>query len=156
MNRPRRVNRSLVNFRSTEEHVPVTHPLRPLKSIVALVLDDLGGDLDALFSQLGRPTIAPEKILRARMLQILYSIRDDRSFLEQLGYNLLFRWFVGMTMDDPLWDLESFTDNRDALLSSEVARIFFARVRDAAEHDGLLSDVHFRVDGGLAESWAAV
>jgi transposase len=117
------------------------------------VLRDMSREFDGLYAAVGRPSIPPERLLRAQLLQIFYSIRSERLLMEQLDYNLLFRWFVGMEMDEPIWDATVFTKNRDRLLNQDIARSFFRRVVDRAQ--GLMSDEHFTVDGTLIEAWAS-
>jgi transposase len=119
-------------------------------------LEALGREFAALYSRTGRPSIPPEKLLRAQLLQILYTIRSERQLMEQLDYNLLFRWFVGLNLDDPVWDPTVFTKNRQRLLDSEVATAFLERVVEQARRRGLLSGEHFTVDGTLLEAWASL
>jgi transposase len=119
-------------------------------------LGELSPQLDQLYSKVGRPSIPPEHLLRALLLQVLYSVRSERLLMEQLDYNLLFRWFVGLAMDDPIWDATVFTKNRERLLRGDIARAFFERVRAQAEQRGLLSDEHFTVDGTLIDAWASL
>ena len=118
------------------------------------VLKELSAKFDELYSITGRPSIAPEKLLRALLLQILYTVRSERLLMEQLQYNLLFRWFVGLNMDEPVWVATVFTKNRDRLLEGEIASLFFAGVLTQARSADLLSDEHFSVDGTLIEAWA--
>ena len=120
-----------------------------------VALTRLGPCLDAIYASGGRPSIAPEKLLRALLLQVLYTVRSERMLMEQLDYNFLFRWFVGLNIDDPVWDVTVFTKNRERLLKGEVAQGFFAAVLDQARSQGLLSDEHFTVDGTLIEAWAS-
>src|SRR5207249_9338938 len=136
-----------------ERRIPSDHPLRPLRAMGDTILGELSPQFDQLYSKVGRPSIPPEHLLRALLLQVLYSIRSERLLMEQLNYNLLFRWFVGLTMDDPIWDATVFTKNRDRLLNQEIARSFFRRVVERAQ--GLMSDEHFTVDGTLIEAWAS-
>jgi transposase len=143
------------SYISPEQRVPQDHPLRPIRILVNDVLRALSGEFDKMYSDIGRPSIAPEKLLRALLLQILYTIRSERMLMEQLDYNLLFRWFVGLNMDDPVWDPTVFTKNRDRMLSSALARLFFQAVVEQARLMGLLSDEHFSVDGTLIEAWAS-
>src|SRR5918998_6411106 len=118
-------------------------------------LKELSADFDVLYSRTGRPSIAPEKLIRALLLQVFYSIRSERMLMEQLEYNLLFRWFVGLNVDDPVWVATVYSKNRERLLNGDVAQQFFAQVLEqAGEHD-LLSDEHFSVDGTLIEAWAS-
>src|SRR5881628_2984659 len=139
-----------------EKRVPKDHPLRPIRKMVDAVLADLSRCFSRLYSDVGRPSIPPEKLLRALLLQVLYTIRSERQLMEQLDYNLLFRWFVGLEMDDPVWNATVFTKNRERLLGEEMARAFFDRVVAQARERGLLSDEHFTVDGKLVEAWASL
>src|SRR5439155_18236977 len=139
-----------------EQRIPTEHPLRPLRAMVDAILRDLSPQFDELYSKVGRPSIPPEHLLRALLLQVLYSVRSERLLMEQLDYNLLFRWFVGLAMDDPIWDATVFTKNRERLLRGDIARAFFKRVRAQAEQRGLLSDEHFTVDGTLIDAWASL
>jgi transposase len=139
-----------------EQRIPADHPLRPLREMVDRVLQELSPQFDQLYSKVGRPSIPPEHLLRALLLQVLYSVRSERLLTEQLDYNLLFRWFVGLAMDDRVWDATVFTKNRDRLLRGDIARGFFERVRAQAEQRGLLSDEHFTVDGTLIDAWASL
>jgi transposase len=133
--------------------VPPEHPLRAIRALVDEVLRDMSREFDGLYARVGRPSIPPERLLRAQLLQIFYSIRSERLLMEQLDYNLLFRWFVGMDMDEPIWAPTVFSKNRDRLLNQEIARSFFRRVVERAA--GLMSDEHFTVDGTLIEAWAS-
>lgn len=144
----------LFSYRSPEVRVPATHPLRPIRQSVDTALTALSPQLAKLYAHTGRPSIAPEKLLRARLLQVLYSIRSERLLIEHLDYNLLFRWFVGLDLDAPVWDVTVFTKNRDRLLDGEVATGFFEQVLAQATAQRLLSDEHFTVDGTLIEAWA--
>jgi transposase len=139
-----------------EQRVPVDHPLRPMRAMVDTVLTELSPQFSRLYSRVGRPSIPPEQLLRALLLQILYSVRSERLLMEQLDYNLLFRWFVGLTADDRIWDATVFTKNRQRLLDGDIARAFFERVVAHARERGLLSDEHFTVDGTLIEAWASL
>jgi transposase len=133
-----------------EQRIPADHPLRVLRPLVDEVLRELSPRFAALYSRVGRPSIAPEKLLRALLLQVLYTIRSERLLMEQLDYNLLFCWFVGLEMDDPVWNATVFTKNRARLLGGEITRAFFDRVVGQARERGLLSDEHFTVTG---RSW---
>src|SRR5262245_32106373 len=144
------------SYISPEQRVPADHPLRPLRTMVDGVMTELSAEFAKLYSPVGRPSIAPEKLLRALLLQVLYSVRSERLLMEQLNYNLLFRWFVGLNMDDPVWDVSVFTKNRQRLLEGDIARGFFARVLAQARQQGVLSDEHFTVDGTLIEAWASL
>jgi transposase len=143
----------MFSYVSPEQRIPKDDPLRAIRSLVDGVLHEMSREFDRLYAATGRPSIPPERLLRAQLLQIFYSIRSERLLMEQLHYNLLFRWFVGLTMDDPVWDATVFTKNRDRLLNQAIARIFFQRVVERAH--GLLSDEHFTVDGTLIEAWAS-
>jgi transposase len=144
----------LFSYLSPEERVPATHPLRPIRQYVDTALTALSPQLTKLYAQTGRPSIAPEKLLRALLLQVLYSLRSERLLMEELQYNLLFRWFVGLDLDAPVWDVTVFTKNRDRVLEGEVATAFFEQVLAQAKAHRLLSDEHFTVDGTLIEAWA--
>jgi transposase len=144
---------AMFSYVSAEQRVPTDHPLRAIRALVDDVLRDMSREFDGLYARVGRPSIPPERLLRAQLLQIFYSIRSERLLMEQLDYNLLFRWFVGMDMDEPIWAPTVFTKNRDRLLNQEIARSFFRRVVRRA--DGLMSDEHFTVDGTLIEAWAS-
>src|SRR2546430_413153 len=145
----------MFSYVSPEERVPATHPLRAIRRMTDAIFDRLSPRLDRLYSDIGRPSIPPEKLLRALLLQGLYTVRSERLLMEQLQYNLLFRWFVGLSMDDPVWDATTFTKNRDRLLEGEIADAFFREVLAEAEAAGLVSDEHFTVDGTLLEAWAS-
>jgi len=144
------------SYISPEQRVPADHPLRPIRAMVDAILTELSPEFAKLYSPLGRPSIPPEKLLRGLLLQVLYSTRSERLLMEQLDYNLLFRWFVGLNMDDPVWDATVFTKNRERLLAGDIAQAFFTRVLAQARQRGLLSDEHFTVDGTLIEAWASV
>lgn len=139
-----------------EERIPADHPLRAVRRLVNEALKGMTEVFDRMYAHSGRPSIPPEQLLRALLLQVLYSVRSERLLMEQLDYNLLFRWFVGLSMDDTVWHPTTFTKNRDRLLNSEVATEFFQGVRDQAQRAGLLSDEHFTVDGTLIEAWASL
>ena len=141
---------------SPEARVPVSHPLRPMKAMTEVVLGELSTVFDGMYSRTGRPSIPPERLLKAQILIALYSVRSDRLFCEQLGYNLLFRWFLDMDMDEPAFDHSTFTKNRERLLEHDVAGQFFAAVVAQARAAGLMSDEHFTVDGTLIEAWASL
>ena len=145
---------AMFSYVSPERRVPTDHPLRPIRRMVDQVLKSLSGRFDTLYSRTGRPSIAPEKLLRTLLLQVLYTVRSERLLLEQLDYNLLFRWFVGLNMDDPVWDATVFSKNRERLLEGAVAQAFFEQVLKLARQKDLLSDEHFTVDGTLIEAWA--
>jgi len=143
------------SYVSPEQRVPADHPLRPIREMVEEVLQELSSRFDRMYAQMGRPSIAPEKLLRALLLQILYSVRSERLLMEQLDYNLLFRWFVGLNRDDAVWVPTVFSKNRDRLLEGEVAQAFFAAVLGKIRQRGLVSDEHCSVDGTLLEAWAS-
>jgi len=145
----------LFSYVSPEQRVPADHPLRAIREMTDAALHALSGRFDDLYSSIGRPSIPPEHLLRALLLQVLYSVRSERLLMEQLQYNLLFRWFVGLAMDDQVWTPTVFTKNRDRLLSGDVAEAFFTAVLDQARTAGLLSDEHFTVDGTLFQAWAS-
>jgi transposase len=144
----------MFSYISPEKRIPVDHPLRRLRTMVDAALKQMSPQFAGLYSRYGRPSIAPEKLLRALMLQVLYSVRSERQLMEQLGYNLLFRWFVGLSMEDVVWDVTVFTKNRERLLEGEVAEGFFEQVIAQARAMELLSDEHFTVDGTLIQAWA--
>jgi len=146
---------SMFSYVTPEARVRADHPLRPIRGMTDAALQRLSARFDALYSTTGRPSIPPEKLLRALLLQILYSIRSERLLMEELDYNILYRWFVGLSLDDPIWDATTFTKNRDRLLSGDIADAFFAEVLAAITAEGLLSDEHFTVDGTLLEAWAS-
>ena len=147
---------SLFSFVDLEDRVPQRHPLRKIRQIVNDALASLDADFARLYSVEGRPSIAPEKLLRASLLQAFFSVRSERQLMEQLDYNLLFRWFVGLGVDDPVWDATVFTKNRDRLLDAEVAAKFLGAVLAHREVKPLLSNDHFSVDGTLVEAWASL
>ena len=144
----------MFSYISAERRVPGDHPLRAIRAMTDAALSEMGPRFDAIYASSGRPSIAPEKLLRALLLQVLYTVRSERMLMEQLDYNLLFRWFVGLSMDDPVWDVTVFTKNRERLLEGAVAQAFFAQVVAQARAKGLLSDEHFTVDATLIEAWA--
>jgi len=137
-----------------EQRIPADHPLRPIRAMTDDALRGMSRKFGSLYSHTGRPSIPPEQLLRALVVQVLYSVRSERLLMEQLEYNLLFRWFVGLAIDDRVWDVTVFTKNRERLLDGEVAEAFFAQVIAQARGAGLLSDEHFTVDGTLVEAWA--
>jgi len=144
----------MFSYVSPEQRIPADHPLRPIREMTDEVLRQLSRRFAGLYAKTGRPSIAPEKLLRALLLQVLYSVRSERLLMEQLEYNLLFRWFVGLSMDDRVWDVSVFTKNRERLLGGAVAEAFFQRVLELARAEQLLSDDHFSVDGTLIQAWA--
>jgi transposase len=144
----------MFSYISAERRVPKDHPLRAVRAMVDAALRQLGPRFDAIYAVHGRPSIAPEKLVRALLLQVLYTVRSERLLMEQLDYNLLFRWFVGLNLDEPVWDATVFSKNRERLLRGGIAQGFFQAVLDQAGAQGLLSDEHFTVDGTLIEAWA--
>lgn len=146
---------AMFSYLSPEERVPQDHPLRPIRQRTDQILTEMSPQFSQMYSRLGRPSIPPEKLLRALLLQVLYTVRSERMLMEQLEYNLLFRWFVGMNMDESVWDATVFSKNRDRLLKADVAALFFAAVVQQARDLNLLSDEHFTVDGTLLEAWAS-
>jgi transposase len=147
---------AMFSYLSPEARVPKDHPLRPLRQMVNQALRELSPDFQAMYSREGRPSIPPEKLLRALLLQVFYTIRSERLLMEQLDYNLLFRWFVGLSMDDKVWDHSVFSKNRERFLRSDLATTFFRRIHAQATQAGLMSDEHFTVDGILIEAWASL
>jgi len=147
---------TLFSLVSPEQRVPQGHPLRPIKALTERVLSSLSRTFSRMYSKTGRPSIPPERLLKAQILIALYSVRSDRMFCEQLDYNLLFRWFLDMTMDEAGFDHSSFSKNRDRLLEHEVAAKFFGAVVKEARDLGLMSSEHFSVDGTLIEAWASL
>lgn len=146
----------MFSYVSLESRVPPGHPLRGIKALLDEALAAMSRDFDRVYAREGRPSIPPERLVRAAALQILYSIRSERLLCEQLDYNLLFRWFVGLSIDEPIWDHSSFTKNRDRLIEAKVARKLLRSMVRKARKAQLLSNEHFSVDGTLIESWAAV
>ncbi|MCW6534053.1 IS5 family transposase [Sphingomonas lycopersici] len=146
----------LFSYVSCEARVPTSHPLRAIRAMVDEVLEVLSVDFERMYAKTGRPSIPPEKLLRALLLQAFYSIRSERQLMEQIDYNLLFRWFVGLSMDASVWDATVFTKNRDRLLEGDVATKFLAAVVAQARSRNLLSDEHFSVDGTLIDAWASM
>ncbi len=146
---------AVFSYITLEERIPADHPLRAIRTMLDRALKELSVHFEALYARRGRPSIPPEKLLRALLLQVLYSIRSERQLMEQLDYNLLYRWFVGLNPDDAIWDGTVFTKNRERLLEGEVAqRLLEAVLQQAREHN-LLSEEHFTVDGTLIEAWAS-
>ncbi len=146
---------SIFSYVSLEDRVPADHPLRAIRRITDRALERLSPQFGALYVNFGRPSIPPEKLLRALLLQALYTIRSERQLMEQIDYNLLFRWFVGLGMDDAVWSPTTFTKNRDRLLDGDIASAFFEVILIHADTERLLSDEHFTVDGTLLEAWAS-
>src|SRR6266496_4023448 len=144
----------MFSYLSPETRVRKDHPLRAMRKMVDEVLSALSPQFDRMYASEGRPSIAPEKLLRAQLLQLLYSVRSERLLMEEIDYSILFRWFVGLNLDEAVWDATTFTKNRDRLLEAEVAKQFLAQVVAQAQQKGLTSDEHFTVDGTLLEAWA--
>ncbi len=144
----------IFSYISPEERVRKDHPLRAIRAMVDEVLQRLSRRFDAMYASTGRPSIPPEQLLRALLLETLYSIRSERLLMEEIDYSMLFRWFVGLNLDDEVWDATVFTKNRDRLLEADVAKEFLAHVVEQARAQGLTSDEHFTVDGTLLEAWA--
>jgi len=145
----------MFSYLSPEQRVPVEHPLRPIRTMVDVALKGLSPAFERMYAAFGRPSIAPEKLLRALLVQVLYTIRSERMLMEQLEYNLLFRWFVGLNMDEPVWVPTVFSKNRDRLMEGDIAQRFFDQVLAQASAADLVSDEHFSVDGTLIEAWAS-
>src|SRR6266436_4169595 len=143
------------SYISPEQRVRKDHPLRPIRTMVDKVLQELSPQFNRMYSKVGRPSIPPEQLLRALLLQMLYSVRSERLLTEEIDYNKLFRWFVGLNLDDEVWDATVFTKNRNRLLEAEVAKDFLALVVEQAREQGWASDEHFSVDGSLLEAWAS-
>jgi transposase len=146
----------MFSYLSPEMRVRKGHPLRTIRVMVDEVLGQLSRRFDTMYASVGRPSIPPEKLLRAQLLQMLYSIRSERLLMEEIDYSMLFRWFVGLNLDEDVWDATTFTKNRDRLLEADVAKEFLAQVVAQARAKGLTSDEHFTVDGTLLEAWASV
>jgi transposase len=147
---------AMFSYISPEARVPQDHPLRVIRALMDEALGELSLRFETLYARVGRPSIPPEKLLRAQLLQVLYTVRSERQLMEQLDYNLLFRWFVGLNMDDAVWDPTVFTKNRQRLLDGDVATALLERVVEQARRRGLLSGEHFTVDGTLLEAWAGL
>ena len=145
----------MFSYLSPEERIPREHPLRAVRAMTDEALKGLSRSFGRLYSKVGRRSVAPEKLLRALLLQVLYSIRSERLLMEQLQYNLLFRWFVGLSMDERVWDATVFSKNRERLLEGNIAQKFFEAVLEPAREQNLLSDEHFTADGTLLEAWAS-
>ena len=144
------------SYMSPEQRVRKDHPLRPIRLMVDEIRKQLSPQFNKMYAKVGRPSIPPEQLLRAQLLQMLYSVRSERVLMEEMDYNILFRWFVGLNLDDEVWDATVFTKNRNRLLEAEVAKEFLARVVEQAQDKGWASDEHFTVDGTLLEAWASV
>ncbi len=146
----------MFSYLSPEQRVRKDHPLRAIRAMADRALTNMSERFDAMYAQSGRPSIPPEKLLRAQLIQMLYSVRSERLLMEEIDYSVLFRWFVGMNLDEPVWDVTVFTKNRDRLLDGDVAREFLIEVVGQARESGLTSDEHFTVDGTLIEAWASL
>jgi transposase len=146
----------MFSYLSPEQRVRADHPLRAIRAMADLALWSMSARFDEMYSKTGRPSIAPEKLLRAQLIQMLYSVRSERLLMEEIDYSVLFRWFVGMNLDEPVWDVTVFTKNRDRLLDGDVAREFLCEVVRQAKEKDLTSDEHFTVDGTLVEAWAGL
>ena len=151
-----RLSGSLFSYVDLEARVPALHPLRLIREIVNDVLGSLSADFASAYSDIGRPSIAPERLIRALLLQAFYSVRSERRLMEQIEFNLLFRWFVGLGMDDPVWDASTFCHNRDRLLEADISALVLNGVIEHRKVRGLLSRDHFSVDGTLIEAWASM
>ena len=147
---------TLFSYRTLEDRIPNAHPLRKLRVVVDAILATMDAEFNALYARTGRDSIPPERLLRASLIQTLFSIRSERQLVNHIDYNLLYRWFVGLGMDETVWSHSTFSANRDRLLNETIARSFFAKVLTLAEWQGLVSDEHFSVDGTLIEAWASM
>jgi transposase len=147
---------SLFSYVDLEERIPPKHPLRKIRQVVNDALASLDAEFELLYTDFGRPSIPPERLIRASLLQILFSVRSERQLMEQMDYNLMFRWFVGLGIDDPVWVPTVFTKNRDRLLTTEMSRKVMAAILAHREVAPLLSDDHFSVDGTLVKAWASM
>ena len=145
----------MFSYVSVDARVPLEHPIRKLRVLVDGILAEMDSVFEARYAKTGRPSIPPERLLRASLLQVVYSVRSERQLMEQLDYNLLFRWFVGLNIDDPVWDHSTFSFNRDRLFDEEVAQHFFDHTVLVAQLKHLVSSEHFSVDGTLLEAWAS-
>src|SRR5664280_2080088 len=146
---------AMFSYLTLAQRIPADHPARQIRVLVDRALVRMDGELEKLYSDTGRPSIAPERLLRATLLMILYSIRSERQLMEQMDYNLLFRWFVGLEMDDAVWDVTVFTKNRERLIEGAVSQRLLESVLVEARENNLLSEEHFTVDGTLIQAWAA-
>jgi transposase len=146
---------AVFSYVTLEQRVPQDHPVRRIRGLVDGALKRMDGELSKLYAKKGRPSIAPERLLRAQLLMVLYSVRSERQLMEQLNYNLLFRWFVGLEMDDAVWDVTVFTKNRERLIAAEVSQQLLLAVLEQAYAQQLLSEEHFTVDGTLLQAWAS-
>ena len=146
----------IFSYLSPEQRVRQDHPLRAIRAMADLALESMSKRFDSMYAKTGRPSIPPEKLLRAQLIQMLYSVRSERLLMEEIDYSVLYRWFVGMNLDEPVWDVTVFTKNRDRLLYGDVAREFLCEVVKQAQEKNLTSDEHFTVDGTLIEAWASL
>ena len=146
----------MFSYLSPEQRVRPDHPLRAIRTMTDRVFADLSSRFTKMYSDIGRPSIPPEQLLRALLLQSLYTVRSERLLMEEIDYSVLYRWFVGLSMDAPIWSPTTFSKNRDRLLESDIAGAFFDAVRRQADEAGLLSDEHFTVDGTLLDAWASL
>jgi transposase len=146
---------AMFSYITLERRIPEDHPVRQIRKLVDRALARMDGELARLYAKTGRPSIAPERLLRASLLMVLYSIRSERQLMEQLNYNLLFRWFVGLEMDDPVWDVTVFTKNRERLVAGAISQRLLEEVLTEARERDLLSTEHFTVDGTLLQAWAS-
>jgi transposase len=146
----------MFSYLSPEQRVRKDHPLRAVRAMTDEILERMSALFDAMYAEGGRPSIAPEKLLRAQLLQMLYSVRSERLLMEEIDYSILYRWFVGLNLDEQVWDATTFTKNRDRLLEAAVAKEFLAQVVERAREAALISDEHFTVDGTLLEAWASL
>ena len=146
---------AMFSYISLEERVPQAHPLRKLRAVVDALLATMNREFEAVYARRGRPSVPPEMLLKALLLQILFSIRSERQLVEAINYNLLYRWFVGLNIEDKVWDHSTFSANRERLFNEDLARAFFERVKLSAQWSRLASDEHFSVDGTLIEAWAS-
>jgi transposase len=149
-------SQGLFSYVPLERRIPADHPLRAIRALTDEALARLSRDFNKLYARDGRPSIPPERLLRALLLQAFCTVRSERQLMEQLDYNLLFRWFVGLSIDHPVWDATVFCKNRDRLLNGDIATKFFASVLNLPQVRGLLSSDHFSVDGTLIEAWASM
>ena len=156
MRGPDQQQNHIFSYISPEQRVRKDHPLRTIRAMVDEVLKELSPEFQKMYSKVGRPSIPPEQLLRALLLQMLYSVRSERLLMEEIDYNILYRWFVGLNLDDEVWDATTFTKNRNRLLEAEVAKEFLAQVVKQAQEKGWTSDEHFTVDGTLLEAWASM
>jgi transposase len=150
------VTGSLFSYVDLEARIPAQHPLRIIRAVVNEVLVALDAEFARMYASFGRPSIAPEKLLRGSLIQAFFTVRSERQLMEQLDYNLLFRWFVGLGIDDPVWDHSTYSKNRDRLLAADIAKKFLTAILAHPKVAPLLSDEHFTVDGTLVQAWASM